>query len=121
MAASGSGVLRGAVDSMSGVVVVAGDFCTRASTLLGLVHEHLMTEGRRVPEGLDSRIAAFGPGGRLLEELVGENVVSGLATSLVVLMGHEISIDDSLVETVPDYTKEQSLRATALARRLKKL
>ena len=106
--AAGYGVLRGAVDAVSGAVAAAGDVCTRASTLLGLVHEHLMPEGRRVPDGLDSRIAAFDPGGRLLEELVGENVVSGLATSLVVLMGHGISIDDSLVATLPDYNKEQS-------------
>ena len=106
------------MDAESGAVAAAGDVCARASTLLGLVHEHLMPEGRRVPEGLDARIAAFGPGGRLLEDLVGENVVSGLSTSLVVLMGHGISIDDSLVATVHDYTKEQSARATALARRL---
>ena len=54
VAAAGSGVLRGSVDAMSGVVAAAGDVCARASTLLGLVHEHLMPEGRRVPEGLDS-------------------------------------------------------------------
>ena len=80
-----------------------------------------MPEGKRVPDGLDSRVAAFGLGGHLLEELVGENVVSGLATSLVVLMGHGIYIDDSLVATVPDYTKEQSARATALARCLQRV
>ena len=121
VAAAGSGVLRGAVDAVSGSVAAAGVVYARASTLLGLVHEHLMTQGRWVPEGLDSRIAAFGPGGRLLEELVRENVVSGLPTSFVVLMGHGISIDDSLVATVPRYTKEQSTRATALARRLQRV
>ena len=106
--ASGSGVLRGAVDAMSAAVDVAKGVCTRASTLVGLVHEHLMLKGTKVPDGLDARVAAFGNGGDLLEELVGENVVSGLSTSLVVLMGHGISIGGSLVETIPDYTEEQS-------------
>ena len=56
-----------------------------------------------------------------LEHISNKNVVSGLATSLVVLMGHGISIDDSLVATMPNYTKEQSARATALARRLQQV
>ena len=120
-AATGFGVLRGAVDAVSGAVVAAGDVCARASTLLGLLHEHLMSEGTKVPKGLDSRIAAFGPGGGLLEELIRENMVSGLATSFVVLMGHVVSIDDSLVATVPRYTKEQRARATVLARRLQRV
>ena len=120
-AASGSGVLRGAVDAMLGAVAVARGVCGRASTLVGLVHEYLMPEDEKLPAGLDARVAAFGPGGSLLEGLVGENVVSGLSTSLVVLMGHGITIDDSLVETIPDYTKEQSKRATNLARRLQKV
>ena len=103
---------------MSGVVEAIRGVCSRASTLVGLVHDHLMPEEKKVPAGLDARVAAFGSDGSLLEELVGKNVVSGLPTSLVVLMGHGISIDDSLVSIVPDYTKEQSARATALAHRL---
>src|SRR3954466_7088646 len=83
-----------------------------ASTLVGLAHEYLMPEGKNMPAGLDARISAFGPGGNLLEGLVAKNMVSGLSTSLVVLMGHGISIDDSLVETIPDYTEEQRERAT---------
>ena len=121
MSASGSGVLRGAVDAMSAAVDVAKWDCARASTLVGLVHQHLMPENVKVPAGLDARVAAFGNGGDLLEDLVGETVVSGLSTSLVVLMGHGVAIDDSLVETVPDYTDEQSERATVLARRLQKV
>ena len=117
-AAAGSSTLRGAVDALSGVVVAAGDVCARASTLLKLLHEHLMPEGTKVPEGLDSRVATFGPDGGRLEELVRENVVSGLATSFVVLLGHGIPIEDSLVDSVPCYTKEQSVRATELALRL---
>ena len=54
VAASGSSVLRGAVDAMSGAVAAAGDVCVWASTLLGLVHEHLMPENMKVPDGLDS-------------------------------------------------------------------
>ena len=120
MVASGSGVLRGAVDAMSAAVDVANGVCARASTLVGLAHEYLMPEGEEVPAGLDARVAAFGPDGKRLEELVAENVVSGLSTSLVVLKGHGISIGDSLVETIPDYTEEKSERATDLARRLQK-
>ena len=61
-----------------------------------------------MPAGLDARVAAFGPDGKRLEGLLAENVVSGLSTSLVVLMGHVISIGDSLVETIPVYTDKQS-------------
>ena len=120
VAASGSGVLRGVVDAVSGAVAVAKDVCAQASTLVGLAHEYLMPEGAKVPAGLNARVAAFGLGGKLLEGLVAENVVSGLSTSLVVLMGHGISIDDSLVETIQDYTDEQSVQADDLARRLQK-
>src|SRR3954462_15247822 len=105
---------------MSGFVAAATDVCSRASTLIGLVHEHLKPEGTKVPDGLDAHVSAFGPGANLLEGLVAENMVSGISTSLVVLMGHGISIDDSLVEAIPDYTKAQSERATALAHRLQK-
>src|SRR4051812_44216333 len=93
-----------AVGAVSGSVGAAGDVCSLASDLLGLFHEHLMPEGHPVPEVLDARIAVFGPGGQFVEELVRENVMSGLATSLVVLMGHGVPIDDSLVSTVPSYT-----------------
>ena len=53
-----------------------------------------------------------------MAELVAESVVSGSSTALVVLMGHGISIDDSLVHTIPDYSDEQIDRADKLARRL---
>ena len=121
VAASGSGVLRGVVDAMSAAVAVAKDACAQASTLVGLAHEYLMPEGTKVPAGLNARVAAFGPDGKRLVGLVVENMVSGLSTSLVVLMGHGISIDDSLVETIPNYTDEQSKRADDLARRLQKV
>ena len=44
VAASGFGVLRGAVDAMSGAVAAARGVCARASTLVGLSHEYLMPE-----------------------------------------------------------------------------
>ena len=120
-AASGSGVLQGAVDAISAAVVVVGDICTQASDLVGLAHEHLMPEGTKMPAGLGARVAAFGLGGERMVELVAESVVSGSSTALVILMGHGISIDDSLVETIPVYTDEQSARADELARRLQKV
>ena len=120
VAASGSGVLRGVVDAVSAAFEVAKDAYAQASTLVGLAHEYLMPEGTKVPAGLNARVAAFGPDGKLLEGLVAENVVSGLSTSLVVLMGHGVPIDDSLVETIPNYTDAQSVRADDLARRLQK-
>ena len=61
VAAAGSDVLRGAVDVVSGAAVAAGGVCARALTLLKLLHEHLMPEATKVPEGLDSRVSAFGP------------------------------------------------------------
>ena len=44
--------------------------------------------------------------------------MSGLATSIVVLLGHGLPIEDSMVDTLPDYTDKQSARATRLARQL---
>ena len=105
---------------MSAAVEVAKDACAQASTLVGLAHEYLILEGTKLPDGLSARVAAFGPGGKDLGGLVAENVVSGLSTSLVVLMAHGISIDDSLIQTIPNYTDEQSVRADDLARRLQK-
>ena len=104
--AAGSSALRGAVDAVFGAAVAAGGVCTRALTLLKLLHEHLMPEGTKVPKGLDSWFAAFGPDGDRLEQLIRENVVSGIATSFVVLLGHGIPIEDSMVEDVPCYTKD---------------
>ena len=109
------------MDDVSGASGATRDVCVRAWTLLKLLHEHLMPEGMKVSEGLDSRVAAFGPDGGRLEHLIRENVVSGLATSFVVLLGHGIPIEDSLVEDVPRYTKDQSARATKLARRLQQV
>ena len=53
-----------------------------------------------------------------MEDLIRKNVVSGLATSFVVLLGHGVPIEDSMADIVPRYTKEQSDRATRLARQL---
>ena len=53
-----------------------------------------------------------------MEGLIRENVVSGLATYFVVLLGHGVPIEDSMVDSLPDYTEEQSARATRLARQL---
>jgi len=119
--ASGSGVLQGVVDAIAGVVAAVGDVCTRASDLLGLAHEHLMTDVSKVPDGLDARVAAFGPKGEPMAEMVAESVVSGSSTALVVIMGHGISIDDSLVKTIPDYSEELLERADKLALLLQKV
>ena len=103
VAASGSGVLQGAVDAIAGAVAAAGGVCARASDLLRLAHEHLMPDVSMVPDGLDARVAAFGPKGERVVELVAESVVSGSSMALAVLMGHGISIDENLVKTIPDY------------------
>ena len=118
VAVAGSGVLRGSVDAISGAAVAVGDVFARASNLLKLLHEHMFPDAEKRPEGLDSLVAAFGPDGDQLEGLVRENVVSGLATSIVVLLGHGVPIEDSMVDSLPDYTDEQSARATRLARQL---
>ena len=118
VAPAGSGTLCGAVDVVSGAAVAVGDVFARASTLLKLLHEHMFPDEEKRLEGLDSLVAAFGPDGDQLEGLVHENVVSGLATSIVVLLGHGVPIEDSMVDSLPDYTDEQSARATRLARQL---
>ena len=115
VAASGSGVLQGAVDAIAGAVAAAGGVCARASDLLRLVHQHLMPNASKVPDGLDARVAAFGLKGERLAELVADSVVSGSSTALAVLMGHGISVDDSLVKTLPDYSDKLLERADELA------
>ena len=109
------------MDAVAGAVAAVGNVCARASDLLGLAHEHLMPEGSKVPDGLDARVAAFGPKGGRMAELVAESVVSGSSTALAVLMGHGISIDDSLVKTIPDYYEELLERADKLALVLQKV
>ena len=121
VAAAGSGVLRGSVDAVSGAAIAVGDVCALASTLLKLLHDHMFPDEGKRPEGLDSLVAAFGPDGDQLEGLVRENVVSGLATSIVVLLGHGLPIEDSMVDTLPDYRDEQSARATVTAQISQKL
>ena len=98
VAASGSGVLKGAVDALASAVAAVEGFCAHASDLLRLVHEHLMPDASKVPEGLDARVAAFGLKGERVGELVADSLVSGSSTALAVLMGHGISIDESLVK-----------------------
>ena len=117
-AATESSTLRGAVDVVAGAAGAVKDVCGRASTLLKLLHEHMFPDEEKRPEGLDSQVAAFGPNDDQLEGLVRENMVSGLATSIVVLLGHGVPIEDSMLDSLPAYTNEQSARATRLARQL---
>ena len=106
VAAAGSDTLCGVVDAVSGAAVAVGDVCAWALTLLKLLHEHMFPDEEKRPEGLDSQVAAFGPDGDQLEGLVRENVVSGLATSIVVLLGHGVPIEVSMVASLPTYTDE---------------
>ena len=101
--------------NLSGAVKDVG---SRASTLLKLLHEQMYPDEENRPEGLDLQVAAFGPNRDKLEGLVGETVVSALATSFVVLLGHGVPIDDAMVYSLPGYTTDQSARATRLARQL---
>jgi len=87
---------------------------------LRLVHEHLIPDASMVPEGLDARVAAFGPKGERVGELVSDSLVSGSSTALAVLMGHGVSIDEYLVNTIPDYSPELLGRADELALLLQK-
>ena len=120
VAASGSGVLQGAVDAVAGAVAAVGNVYARASDLLVLVHGHLMPDISKVPDGLDARVAAFGSKGERVAKLVAESVVSGSSTTLAVLMGHGVSIDESLVKTIPDYSEKLLERADELALLLQK-
>ena len=88
--------------------------------LLWVLLTSISSQKTKVPAGLEARVAAFVPRGELLEGLVAENVVSGLTTSLVVLMGHGVAVDDYLVKAIPDYTEQQYEQANELARCLQK-
>ena len=112
-----SNTLHGAVDAVSSAADAVRAATDRAAAVLKLLHENVFPE-EDLPEGLDPLAAAFGAGGGLLESFVRETMVSGLATSFVVLLGHGVPLDDGMVATVPDYMNEQSARATELARRL---
>ena len=75
-----------------------------------------------VPQGLGPLAGAFDKDDDFLEGFVRDNVVSGLETTFMVLMGHGMSIDyDTVVSSMPEYTREQGLLATDLAHRLQKV
>ena len=110
--------LCSAADVVSGAAGVVKDVYGRSLTLLKLLHEHMHPDEENRPEGLDLQVAEFGPNADRLEGLVRDTVVSVIATSFVVLLGHGVPIEDSMVDSLPDYTDEQSARATRLARQL---
>ena len=116
-APEGPDTLHGAVDAVSSAADSVKAATGRAGAVLKLLHENVFPE-EDVPEGLDTLAAAFGADGSLLESFIRETVVSGLATSFVVILGRGVPLNDDMVATVPDYTEEQSERATELARHL---
>ena len=113
-------MLKGAVDALANAVAVAEGVCGRSVGLLRLVHEHLMPDAKEVPESLDSLVAAFDSAKERVGGLVRDSLVSGSSTALAVLMGHGISVDESLVESVPDCSPEVLGRADHLALLLQK-
>ena len=67
-------------------------------------------------------MSAFDKDGNFLERIVRDNTVSGLETAFMVLMGHGVPLDyDVVVSSVPEYTIEQGLWASDLARNLQKV
>ena len=106
--------MEGVVDS---VKVAVGE----ASTILELLHDVVFAE-LDTPRGLDPLAGSFDKDRSFLESFARDNVVSGLETVFMVLMGHGVSIDyDAMVSTVPAYTEEQGLWASDLARHLQKV
>ena len=120
-ASEGSDVLCGAVNAVEGAVDSVKAAVGGASAVLELLHEGVFPE-KDVPQGLGPLAGAFDKDGDFLEGFVHDNVVSGLETAFMVLMCHGVSIDyDTVVSTVPEYTDEQGLWASDLARHLQKV
>lgn len=112
-ASEGWSFLLGDVNVVEVAVHSAKSATGGAGAVLGLLHENMFPD-TPVPRGLGPLATPFGTDGSFLEGFICESVVSSIATSFVVLLGCDVPIDDDMVESVPDYIDEQSLRATTL-------
>ena len=109
------------MNAVENVVDAAKAAVGEASAVLELLHAGVFPE-KGVPQGLGPLAGGFDKDGNFLEGFVRDNVVSGFETAFMVLLGHGVSFDyDTVVSTVPEYTNEQGLRASDLARCFRRL
>ena len=106
---------------MEGVVEIVKAAVVEASGILEVLHEGVFPD-KDMPEVFGPLASAFDKEGDFLHGLIHDGTVSGLETMFMFLMVHGVSIDyDAVVSSVPEYTREQGLQATDLARRLQKV
>src|SRR4051812_31408060 len=107
IASEGSNALRGILNAIEGAVDSVKAAVGGASAILELLHDVVFPKAE-VPQGLGALAGSFDKDGGFLESFARGNVVSGLETAFMVLMGHGVSIDyDAMVLTLPDCNEEQ--------------
>lgn len=114
----GSDVLQGAIKAVEGNVELVKRAVEKASGALSAMHEGVFPD-KEVPSGFDALAGSFDAEGDFLREFARDCTVSGLETTLKVLLGHGVSIDvDAVVSSVPKYTSKQAQQASDAARKL---
>ena len=110
--------MRGAVEAMKGVVERAKATAEKASSALAMLHEGVFLE-KEVPTELEALAGSFDAEGGFLADFARDHTVRGLETTLMVFLGHGVSINYNCVASlIPEISDAQSTRAVDIARRL---
>lgn len=109
----GSNVLHGAINAIGYTVEVAKAAAAEASSVLKVLHESLFPD-KEVQKELDALAGSVDKGGDILMDLACDNTMSALDITLMVLLGHGVSIDfDTILLSVSKYIVAHSRQATA--------
>ena len=104
--------------AVEGNVELVKSAVKKASGVLTMMHEGAFPD-RDVSKDFDALAGSFDAEGDFLRDFARDCTVGGLETTLMVLLGHGVSIDfDTVVSSVPKYTPEQARQATDAARKL---
>ena len=91
---------------MENSVELARAAVEKASGALMALHEGVFPE-KEVPKDLDTLAGSFDAEGNFLLDFARDNTVCGLETTLMVLLGHGVSIDfETAMSSVHEYTAE---------------
>ena len=100
---------------MEDSIELAKTAAEKASGALTTLYESVFPD-KAVSKDLDSLAGSFDSEGGFLADFARNNTVCGLETTLLVLLGHGVSIDfGTVTSSVPDYTtahSEQAVDAT---------
>ena len=114
----GSNVLQVAIKVVEGNVELIKCAVEKASGALTAMHEGVFPD-KEVPRGFDALAGSFDVEGEFLRDFARDCTVSGLETTLKVLLGHGMSIDfDTAVSSVSKFTSKQAQQASDAARKL---